>query len=308
MKKEEGKNPHIQLPPNITLHPGSPLGNNLDINLPAPERQPASQTVDKGYNQPGAQQYQQPVGQYPQQQHPQPIPHQQYPQHIPQQYPQPPVEPGRQPVGQQNPQQPYPQPIAQQNPQQPYPQPIAQQHPQQPYPQPIAQQHPQQPYPQPIAQQYLQQPCPQSFVQPSNQPVNQQYPQPAQQPVIQCNPQQNQIVQNVNQVMVVEQMPTNAPGNMQCPHCNISVVTIIQPIIGIYTWMIAVLLFFLGCWPCLFIPFFVSSCMDVQHSCPRCNNVLHIYNLRCWPFCLIPFCVDSCKEEHQICPQCKSRL
>ncbi|XP_038127777.1 lipopolysaccharide-induced tumor necrosis factor-alpha factor homolog [Cyprinodon tularosa] len=130
-----------------------------------------------------------------------------------------------------------------------------------------------QPSYQPVGQQYPQQ---------YSNPADQQYLQPAQQQqqCIQYVPQQAQVVQPVNQVVVVQRTPTDAPGNMHCPHCQTTVVTSIEHKIGFFTWLTAGLLFIIGCWPCFIIPFFVNICKDVQHSCPQCNNVLHTHKLR----------------------------
>ncbi|KAK5602412.1 hypothetical protein CRENBAI_012503 [Crenichthys baileyi] len=146
-------------------------------------------------------------------------------------------------------------------------QPVAQQ-----YPQPVAQQYPQPVAPQPVAQQYLQPVAPQPFAH--------QYPQPAQQPVMQFVGPQGHVVHSVNPVLVVQRTPTDAPGQMHCPHCQNTVVTKTEYQIGMLTWIIFGALFIVGCWPCCLIPFCVTSCHDVQHSCPSCNNVLHTYRRR----------------------------
>ncbi|XP_043970333.1 lipopolysaccharide-induced tumor necrosis factor-alpha factor homolog isoform X2 [Gambusia affinis] len=149
--------------------------------------------------------------------------------------------------------------------------------------QPVNQPHAQQ-YQQPVDQQY-----PQPHAQQYQQPVAQQYPQPVaqqyQQPVAQTDiqlvqmqvGQQNQTAQPVNPVVVVQARPTEAPGSMLCPHCRTTVVSTIEYKLGMLTWIIVGSLFIIGCWPCCLIPFCVSGCKDVQHSCPQCNNVLHVH-------------------------------
>ncbi|XP_014830327.1 PREDICTED: cell death-inducing p53-target protein 1 homolog [Poecilia mexicana] len=161
----------------------------------------------------------------------------------------------------------YQQPAAQQ-----YPQPVAQQ-----YPQPAAQQYQQpaaQQYPQSGVQQYQQ--YPQQYQQPVAQQYQQPAPQPNIQPVHQTVVQQNQATQPANPV-VVQVRPTEAPVNMMCQFCKTKVMTVTEYKLGMLTWLIAGVLFIFGIWPCCLIPFFVGACKDVQHSCPQCNNVLHVY-------------------------------
>ncbi|XP_014915769.1 cell death-inducing p53-target protein 1 homolog [Poecilia latipinna] len=224
-------------------YPGPPLDPSVLTSQPNPVDHPAAENDN------------QLVSKSVHQEHSQQQPHsstqhvgQESAQPVPQQYPQPGV-------------QQYPQPGVQQ-----YPQPGVQQ-----YPQPGVQQ-----YPQPGVQQY-----PQPGVQQYPQPGAQQYPQPAQQPVVQyvATTQQNQILHSGNQVLLVQHMPTDVAGSMLCPHCKNTVVTSIEYKVGMLTWIIfGVLLLF--CWPCSCIPFCVNSCKDVQHSCPQCNNVLHLYKRR----------------------------
>ncbi|XP_038127775.1 cell death-inducing p53-target protein 1 homolog [Cyprinodon tularosa] len=176
-------------------------------------------------------------------------------------------QPATQPVAQQY-NQPVIQPVAQH-----YQQPVDQQYPQsevQQYQQSVDQQYPQQQYPQSVAPQYHQM---------DFQQYPQQYLKNDQQPVVQYMAQQNQVAQPVKQVTVVQPRPTDAPGSMLCPHCQTRVVTSIEYKLGLLTWLIVGSLFIIGVWPCCLIPFCVNACKDVQHSCPQCNNVLHIHKL-----------------------------
>ncbi|XP_044202242.1 LITAF domain-containing protein-like [Thunnus albacares] len=118
-------------------------------------------------------------------------------------------------------------------------------------------------------------------------PVNHSYPtQPGPQPgfpgqpVYLYNPQQPQIIQPVAQVVMVQQLPTDAPAEMVCPTCRNTIITKIEYRNGFLTWLLCGLLGIFVCWPCCLIPFCVDACKDVEHSCPSCNTVLHIHQRR----------------------------
>ncbi|RVE75785.1 hypothetical protein OJAV_G00002470 [Oryzias javanicus] len=115
-----------------------------------------------------------------------------------------------------------------------------------------------------------QQPTPQ--VQPAPAPY-QHYPQQQQQ---QPQPQVH-VTHQVAPMVVVQPLPTDAPGQMHCPHCKNTVVTKTEYKVGMLAWIICGVLALFICWPCSCIPFCIDSCKDVQHSCPSCNNVLHLY-------------------------------
>ncbi|XP_029296496.1 lipopolysaccharide-induced tumor necrosis factor-alpha factor homolog [Cottoperca gobio] len=101
--------------------------------------------------------------------------------------------------------------------------------------------------------------------------------QPIQQPLYQYMPRQPQYIQPVNQVVVVQQLPTDAPGHMVCPQCRNTIVTKVEHVNGLLTWLICGVLGVFLCWPCCLIPFCVDACKDVEHSCPKCNTVLHLH-------------------------------
>ncbi|KAF4118266.1 hypothetical protein G5714_000317 [Onychostoma macrolepis] len=70
---------------------------------------------------------------------------------------------------------------------------------------------------------------------------------------------------------------TDVPGRVTCPHCMTDVVTEIEHISGLLTWLICGSLAIFICWPCCCIPFCVDACKDVKHTCPNCKNIIRIY-------------------------------
>ncbi|XP_028311465.1 lipopolysaccharide-induced tumor necrosis factor-alpha factor homolog isoform X2 [Gouania willdenowi] len=67
------------------------------------------------------------------------------------------------------------------------------------------------------------------------------------------------------------------PGNMVCPYCQQTVLTNTTTTPGILTWFACLALAIVGCFFCCWIPFLIDSCLDVEHRCPTCQRVIHIY-------------------------------
>ncbi|XP_039541114.1 lipopolysaccharide-induced tumor necrosis factor-alpha factor homolog [Pimephales promelas] len=70
---------------------------------------------------------------------------------------------------------------------------------------------------------------------------------------------------------------TDVPGHIICPHCMTEVLTEIEYLNGLLTWLICGVLGFFLCWICCCIPFCMESCKDVKHTCPNCKNIIRIY-------------------------------
>ncbi|XP_034543157.1 cell death-inducing p53-target protein 1 homolog [Notolabrus celidotus] len=86
-----------------------------------------------------------------------------------------------------------------------------------------------------------------------------------------------QIIQTVHSRVVIEYLPADVPGRMVCPHCQRSVMTETKHKNGFLAWMMCLTLGFAMCWLCCWIPLYINTCKDVQHSCPNCNKVIHIH-------------------------------
>ncbi|CAG5929071.1 unnamed protein product [Menidia menidia] len=74
--------------------------------------------------------------------------------------------------------------------------------------------------------------APQHGAQHVAQPVAQYPPQPVHQTVIHA------VHQPANNMVVVQRLPTEVPGQMFCPHCQNSVVTTVTYRVGLFAWMI----------------------------------------------------------------------
>uniref|UniRef100_A0AAV2KES8 LITAF domain-containing protein n=1 Tax=Knipowitschia caucasica TaxID=637954 RepID=A0AAV2KES8_KNICA len=77
--------------------------------------------------------------------------------------------------------------------------------------------------------------------------------------------------------MVVSPMLHDVPGQAVCPHCQQTVTTCTEPSSGLMTWLICGGVALLGCCLCCCIPFCIDSIKDVEHRCPNCQRVIHIY-------------------------------
>ena len=66
-----------------------------------------------------------------------------------------------------------------------------------------------------------------------------------------------------------------SPVPTQCPRCCQQIVTIVDYESGTGTWLIALVIFFLGGFlGCCLIPFCVPSCQDAIHRCPSCGSTI----------------------------------
>ncbi len=69
----------------------------------------------------------------------------------------------------------------------------------------------------------------------------------------------------------------DVPVRTLCPRCRKSIMSQVSKVTGLGTWLIALILLLLP--PFCYIPFFLKSCKDTQHTCPNCGNLLGINKL-----------------------------
>jgi len=66
----------------------------------------------------------------------------------------------------------------------------------------------------------------------------------------------------------------DVPVRTLCPQCRRPVMSQTSKVSGLGTWLIALILLLLP--PLCFIPFFINSCKDTEHTCPNCGNMLGV--------------------------------
>uniref|UniRef100_A0A8C0VSV7 LITAF domain-containing protein n=1 Tax=Castor canadensis TaxID=51338 RepID=A0A8C0VSV7_CASCN len=72
---------------------------------------------------------------------------------------------------------------------------------------------------------------------------------------------------------------TSIPMYTMCPFCGNYITTVTTPIPGLLTWLLCTGFFMFGCFlGCCFLPFCMTSLMDVSHSCPVCQQEVFRYH------------------------------
>ncbi|CAH2063516.1 unnamed protein product, partial [Iphiclides podalirius] len=77
-------------------------------------------------------------------------------------------------------------------------------------------------------------------------------------------------------VVVINQMGPS-PASAICKSCNNQITTTVKRKPSMKTHLFAVLLCGFGCLPCVFIPYCVESCNNLEHYCPNCNSYVGSY-------------------------------
>ena len=72
------------------------------------------------------------------------------------------------------------------------------------------------------------------------------------------------------------------PVETNCPHCHTHIITTIEYVPGLCSWLIFGVCVVTGFilfipWLLCFLPLTVKKCKDIQHSCPTCKNILGSY-------------------------------
>ncbi|XP_054634135.1 lipopolysaccharide-induced tumor necrosis factor-alpha factor homolog [Dunckerocampus dactyliophorus] len=125
-------------------------------------------------------------------------------------------------------------------------------------------------------------PMPPSYTGPPQTVVVQQSPpvlqtaqiHTVQMPVYQHSAPQLQVVQPA--VVAPRRPLKDLPGQMTCPNCHTTGITLVQYKNGTLTWILIAVLLVLF-WPLCLIPLCIKSCKDVKHSCATCGVPLYVY-------------------------------
>ena len=64
---------------------------------------------------------------------------------------------------------------------------------------------------------------------------------------------------------------------IKCPNCRRIVYTNVEAQYSPTVWLSALCLCLCGLPMCCFIPFCIPDCMDFQHTCPNCNQIIDVY-------------------------------
>lgn len=67
------------------------------------------------------------------------------------------------------------------------------------------------------------------------------------------------------------------PAVIVCQSCRHQIVTNVEVRPSLRTHLWALCLLFIGCWPCMCIPYCTPACMNVDHYCPNCNAFVGKY-------------------------------
>ncbi|KAM3968109.1 lipopolysaccharide-induced tumor necrosis factor-alpha factor homolog [Aphomia sociella] len=78
-------------------------------------------------------------------------------------------------------------------------------------------------------------------------------------------------------VLIAQQMGPD-PAIIVCNTCNEQSFTRIDQRPTMRTHLTAILLFVIGCWPFVFIPYCVNSCLQVDHYCTKCGAYIGSYH------------------------------
>ncbi|CAD8184385.1 unnamed protein product [Paramecium octaurelia] len=61
------------------------------------------------------------------------------------------------------------------------------------------------------------------------------------------------------------------PADIICPYCQRMIQTRVEYKMGVYSWIVVILLLVLF-FPLFFLPFCFLECQDKEHKCPHCNK------------------------------------
>ncbi|XP_040001304.1 lipopolysaccharide-induced tumor necrosis factor-alpha factor homolog [Xiphias gladius] len=73
-----------------------------------------------------------------------------------------------------------------------------------------------------------------------------------------------------------------SPALTRCPSCQAQVTTQVTYQVGTHAWLMCLVFVLCGLvFGCCLIPFFVNHFKDAYHTCPRCQQILHVHKKTC---------------------------
>lgn len=80
------------------------------------------------------------------------------------------------------------------------------------------------------------------------------------------------------QTVITTGIILDSPIMVKCPFCKATVTTETKTRAGCLSWLCCIGLSAVGCiYGCCLIPFCSKRLCDVQHTCPKCQNVIALY-------------------------------
>ncbi|XP_075972729.1 lipopolysaccharide-induced tumor necrosis factor-alpha factor homolog [Anticarsia gemmatalis] len=87
------------------------------------------------------------------------------------------------------------------------------------------------------------------------------------------------VIPHLSTSVIIGQPMGTKPSVTTCKTCKYEIVTRIEKKATTKTHVIAFLLCLFLCWPCVCLPYCMSSCNNIDHYCTKCNSYIGSYHL-----------------------------
>lgn len=83
--------------------------------------------------------------------------------------------------------------------------------------------------------------------------------------------------ENITSTTIIHIPLTHNPVQITCPNCLATTFTETKPIPGLLTYLLSGALFLVGCWICCLVPCCMPDCLDIEHRCSNCKQLIGTY-------------------------------